>query len=301
MADTLAAQIDESTQEIIDAAMLMMPQYSPTMNLVTQLRIPKGKKEAELPFVNSFPTVQTPTEGDEVTVTSQFDLSSVTITPEERVIKVRITKRAERFTQEQLIAIISDWLGKAQAINTEEDLIAEFQNFHTDNDLGSDTTDLVLSLLRTSKRLLDSVITSNGGPAPQPISCVIAPIAGEDLLTNIGLQGVVGSTAPWIPAGLSEDLVRQYALQGGSTFQLVGTGVFISSALAADSFGAAAGGRAAAMFSKKALYHCVSEDWNLETFKESEWLGVILRTYADFDSGVGPYSRWGAFLLTDGT
>ncbi|MFQ5472858.1 MAG: hypothetical protein ACE5FA_08260 [Dehalococcoidia bacterium] len=301
MADTLAAQIDESTQEILDAALLMMPQYSPTLNLVTKLTIPKGKKEAELPFVNSFPTVVTPTEGEEITQTSQFDLSSVTITPTQRVIKVRVSKRAERFSQEQLIAIISDWLGKAQAINTEEDLIAEFQNFHSDNDLGGNTTDLALSLLRTARRLLDSVTTANGGPAPQPISTVIAPVAGEDLLTDIGTQGVVASTSPWIPRGLSEDLVRQFALQGGSTFQLVGTAVFISSALAADSYGAASGGRAAGMFSKQAIYHCISENWNLETFKESEWLGVILRTYADFDSGVGPYSRWGCFILTDGT
>ena len=81
MADSLAAQIDESTQEIIDTTQLMMPQFSVMMNLVTRKDIPKGKKEAELPFVNSFPTVQTPTEGDEITTTSQFDLSSVTITP----------------------------------------------------------------------------------------------------------------------------------------------------------------------------------------------------------------------------
>lgn len=301
MADSLAAQIDESTQEIIDTTQLMMPQFSVMMNLVSRKDIPKGKKEAELPFVNSFPTVQTPTEGDEITQTSQFDLSSVTITPTIRVIKVRVSKRAERFSQDELIAIISEWLARAQAINVEEALLGQIQNFNTANDLGGNTTNLLLSLLRTAARLLGSVTSANGGPAPQPISTVIGPIAAEDLLTDIGAQGVVASSPPWIPTGLSEDLVKNYALQGGQTYQLVGTGVFQSSAIVNDAFGAASGGMIAGMFSKKSIVYAPSQEWNPETFSESEWLGAILRVDADYGVGVHGYSRWGAQLLTDGT
>lgn len=296
MPDTLVANIAESTQEIIQATQLMLPQYSPTSNLVTRITIPKGNNEAELPFVNSFPTVQTPTEGDELTITSQFDLSSITIAPTRRAIMVRVTRRAERFSKEQLIAVISDWLARAEAVNIEEDLIAEFANFNTANDVGTTNTDLLLAVLRTAKRLLDSVTSANGGPAPVPISCVISPIAAENLLTDIGVAGVVASTAPWIPAGISEDLIKQYALQGGSTFQLLGSGVYVSSAFANDG----SGDHICGMFSKKALYLAMSEDWSMKSFEESNWDGVILRALADYNSGVGPYSRWGAQITADG-
>jgi hypothetical protein len=296
MADTLVTNIAESTQEIIEATQLMLPQYSPTMNLVTRLTIAKGNNEAELPFVNSFPTVQTPTEGDELTITSQFDLSSTTIAPTRRAIMVRVTRRAERFSKEQLIAVISDWLARAEAVNIEEDLIAEFTNFHTANDVGTTNVDLTLATLRTAKRLLDSVTAANGGPAPVPISCVISPIAAENLLTDLGVAGVVATTAPWIPAGLSEELIKQYALQGGSTFQLLGSGVFVSSAFVNN----ASGDHICGMFSKKALYLAMAEDWDMKSFEESNWDGAILRALADYKSGVGPYSRWGAQITADG-
>lgn len=302
MPDSLSAQIAESTQEIIETTQLMMPQFSPSMNLVTRIDIPKGNNSAELPAVNSVPTVLTPTEGDEITQRSQFDLTSTTINPVERAIMVRVSKRAERFSKDDVIAVVSEWLARQQAINVEQDIVSQFQNFNSANDLGGDTTDLPLSTIRTGMRLLKEVTYANGGPAPDPISGVFAPVAGEDLMTDIGVQGVVGSTNPWIPAGLSEEVIRNFGLIAASQqMMLLGGMIFISSALEADSYGAASGGRAGALFSKKALYTAISQDWDLETFSESEWLGPILRVYADFDTGVGPYDRWGCFILTDGT
>lgn len=296
MTDTLATNVAESYQELIDATILMLPQYSPTSNLVTRLLIPKGKDSIEIPAVNTFPTVETPTEGEEWTFSSQFDLTSITINPTRRAIRGRLTDRANRFSKEKLISLISNWMARAEARNVEEDLLAEFANFHTDNDVGTTNTDLVLAVLRTARRLLDSVTSANGGPAPVPISTVISPIAAENLLTNIGLQGVVASTPPWIPEGISADLVRQYALQGGSTYQLIGTGVYVSSALVNDG----AGDHICGMFSKEGLYIAYSQDWEMKTYEESNWDGIILVAKADFNSGVGPYSRWGVQITADG-
>lgn len=296
MADTLSAQIDESTQEIIDATKIMMPQFAPMLSLVTKRTIEKGKKELELPYVNSFPTVETPTEGDELTQTSQFDLASTTIQPTFRVIRVRIHKRAERFSQENLIALISEWISRAEAKNSDQDCLAEFLNFHTDNDLGTTNTDLVFSVLRSARRLLQDISDTNGGPAPMPIYTVLSPTAAHDLMVDLGLTGgASGGTANYIVPGLSQDFITQWMLPAGSQ-HLLGVPIFWDSNIAED----ANSDDACGMFSKEALYYASSDDWDLETFKESDWPGVILRTLADFESGVHGYSHWGSYILADG-
>lgn len=301
MADTLAANISESTQEIIQSTLLMMPTFSPCMNLVTRHDIPKGKNSDEIPAVATIASVANRTSGEEITQTSQFDLTSVTITPVERTILVRIESKAERYSQENLVALVTRWLAQTQARNVEQDIVSQFQNFNASNDLGGNTTDLVLTLLRTAMRLLKSVTQVNGGPAPQPISTVIGEIPAEDLLNDLGVQGVVSSTSPWIPAGMSEELIRNFGLVAAAErLQLVGSMVYTSSELTADLYGAASSGIAGGMFSKEALYYAVSQDWTLKVFEESEWPGPILRVMADFDTGVGPYDSWGSFLLMDG-
>ncbi len=302
MPDTLAANIAESEQEIIETTQLLLPTFSPSMNLVMRKTIEKGHATVDLPAVSTVPSVQNPTEGEEVTVTYQYDLTAVTLTPVERSITVRVSKRAERQSGEDLIANISETLAVAQANDIEEDIISQFQNFNSANDLGGNTTDLTLATLRTMMRLLKQNTIANGGPAPGPISCVISPVAGENLMTDIGVVGTPGSVSPWIPAGISEEQIKQFGLIAASMqLMLIGSMVYISGAIVDDSFGAASGGNAAGMFAKKALWLAMAQDWDLETFTESEWLGPILRVYADFDTGVGPRDRWGGFILTDGT
>lgn len=297
MVDTLSANIIETSQEIIHTTEMMMPQAGPMVSLATPLPIPKGRNFAELPFVNSFPTVTTPTEGDEVLNSSQFDLSSTSIAPVERVMKVRVSKRAERFTRDQLIATIGEWLGIAQGKNSDEDLLAEFGNFHTDNDVGATTVDLTLDTLLEARTLLMEVAVEVGGPAPEPIVAVLSPRMARNLATDLGSTGNSASSAssPWIPEGLSQTLIRRFLLPL-SDVELAGVSLFWDGYIVNDGLGDHTG----AMFARRALYHAVSEDWDLETFKVDTFLGSILRVYADFNSGVNPYTRWGSTILADG-
>ena len=294
MADTLAINIAESTQEIIDTTTLMLPVYSPMVNLVTRKTITKGHDSIELPYVNTFPTVETPTEGDELVNTSQFDLASVTINPIRRVIRTRITSRAKKFSKEELVSLISTWIGRAQAVNADEDLIAEFTNFGSGNDIGTTNTDMLLAVIRTGKRLLESVAQASGGPAPDPIFTVLSPIAAENLMTDLGVQGVVASTSPWIPEGMSENLIKKWMTP--TQYPLLGTLLFKDANISNDG----SGDHICGMFSKDSLFFATSEDWDMDTFKESNWDGIILRTIADFNSGVHGYSLWGAQITADG-
>lgn len=291
MADTLAANVAEITQELIAATVRLMPQNAPLMTLSERIRIPKGRNSVEIPRVNSTFSVQTPTEGDDIVTSSQFDLTSTTISPTLRVIKVRISERARYFSQEDILALVSDELSRAEGQDLDTDLSAEFANFgQTITNTGG--TDLALADLREARRLLMANAVANGGPAPDPIVAVLAPVPVEHLLTNVGVTGAVANANPWIPAGLSEQFIKTYFVNGVS---LVGVPIFWDGYITANG----SGDWPQAMFSKKALQYAVSKDWDMKQFEESEFVGVIVRTVADYNSGVGKFANWGVRVTTD--
>lgn len=294
MPDTLFENVSVTGQAAIQRAQALMPQMAPMVNLVTKIPLGKGETQADLPYSTSTATVQTPTEGDEIDFADTFTMSAVSITPGIKVIKYRISKRAERMSKEQLTEFIGDEMAMSQAQNVDELLTAQFTNFSTTNDVGSTTVDLIFGVLRDARTNLMRNPRSSGGPAPGPIYCVIAPTPYNNLMTNLGAQGAVANANPWVPNGLSQDIMKQFAVPGGDL--LGGVGIFWDGYMTADG----AGDYICAMFSKRALYWAVSQDWNKDVFNESNWLGVILRTDADYGVGVGPYTRWGAQITADG-
>lgn len=291
MSDTLAAQVAEITQELIAATTMQMPQNAPMMNLVERINIPNGRNSVEIPRANSTFTVQTPTEGDELVNSSQFDLTSTTINPTLRAIKVRVSDRARYFSQEDILSLISQELARAEGQDVDTDLLAEFTNFGLS--AGTTNQDTTVAVWRAARRALQANTVANGGPAPDPIFAVLAPIPVENLLTNMGLQGVVASTAPWTPRGMSEDFIRTYLVPGTP---IVGVPIFWDGYMTEDGSGDFICG----MFSKQSLQLAMSKDWDMQTFTESDWIGVILRAVADYNSGVGKYANWGVAVTADG-
>ena len=293
MADTLTANIAESVTEIVTATIALMPQKAPMINLVTKKNIPKGYDRLEIPRVNSTSSVQTPTEGDELVNSSQFDLTSTTIQPTHRALMVRVHERATYFSKDDVIKLVSEELSQTQAQDIDTDLSAEFANFATGNDVGTTNTDITLAVLRQARRLLLANTRANGGPAPAPIYCVLAPIPEENLFTNLGVQGVVASTAPWIPTGMSEEMIQNYHIPQG---QLLGVQMFRDGYMTEDGSSDFICG----MFSKQALWLAIAKDWDMKTFEVPNWIGVIIRCVADYNSGVGAYPLWGSQITADG-
>lgn len=292
--DTLSANIAETTTEIVAATIAQMPQMAPMLGLVTRKSIPKGYDRVEIPRVNTTFSVQTPTEGDELVNSSQFDLTSTTIQPTRRAIMVRVDDRATYFSKDDIIDLVSNELSRAQAQDIDTDLTAEFTNFGSGNDVGTTNTDLTLATLRKARRLLRANTVANGGPAPAPIYCVIAPIPEEDVFTNLGVQGVVASTSPWIPAGWSQEMIASYHIPQS---QLLGVGMFVDGYMTEDG----SGDFICAMFSKQALWYAISKDWDMKTFEVPNWIGPIIRSVADYNSGIGAYPLWGAQITADGS
>lgn len=293
MADTLTTNIAESVTEIVTATIALMPQKAPMINLVTKKNIPKGYDRLEIPRVNSTSTVQTPTEGDELVTSSQFDLTSTTIQPTHRALMVRVHERATYFSKDDVIKLVSEELSQTQAQDIDTDLTAEFANFGSGNDVGTTNTDLTLAVLRQARRLLLANTRANGGPAPAPIYTVLAPIPEENLFTDLGVQGVVSSTSPWIPTGMSEEMIQNYFIPQG---QLLGVQMFRDGYMTENGSADFICG----MFSKQALWLAISKEWDMKTFEVPNWIGVIIRCVADYNSGVGAYPLWGSQITADG-
>lgn len=291
MADTLTTNIAESVTEIVAATISLMPQKAPMMNLVTVKRIPKGFDRLEIPRVNSTSTVQQLTEGDELVVSSQFDLTSTTIQPVHRALMVRVHERATYFSKDDVIELVAEELSQSQAQDIDTDLTAEFGNF-TGGDIGSGG-DMTVALAREARRILYSNTRANGGPAPMPTYLVLSPFPEEDLFTDMGLQGTVPQATAtgqqFIPAGLSEDIIQNW-YRG----HIVGVPIFV------DGYIASAATVDNAMFSKQALWLAISKDWDMKTFEVPNWIGVIIRSVADYNSGIGAYPNWGVELSVDG-
>lgn len=295
MADTLSANIAETTTEMIAVTLSLMPQMAPMLGLVTRKNIGKGYDRLEIPRVNSTSDVQLPTEGDELVTSSQFDLTSTTIQPTHRAIMVRIHERATYFSGEDLIALVSEELAQTQAQDIDTDLTAEFANFGSGNDSGTSNQDLRFDTLRTARRKLRAITRANGGPAQGNLRCVIAPIPEEDLMTDLGSTGNAASSAatPWIPDGWSQEMIATYAIPQN---RLVGVSLYVDGYMTEDGSSDFICG----MFSKDALWFAVSKDWDMKTFEVPNWIGPIIRSVADYNSGVGGYPLHGAQITADG-
>src|SRR3990172_8300774 len=161
MPDTLSANVAESFQELITATIELIPHKYPMPGLVTRETITKGHSTLEIPRVNSVPVVQTPTEGDELVSGSQFDLTSTTITPVKRALYVRVTDRAQYFSKDNVISLVSNQLAEIQSQDMDTDLLAEFANFGTANDVGTTNTDLTLAVVKLAHLMLDQNTYAN--------------------------------------------------------------------------------------------------------------------------------------------
>lgn len=263
------------------------------MNLVVRKTIPKGHNSLLIPRVNSTSTVTRPTEGDELVSSSQFSLTSTTISPVVRAIMVRISERATYFSRDDIVAYVAEEMAQSQAQDIDTDLTADFASFGSTNNVGTTNTDLTLAVLRSARQLLYANTRANGGPAPAPVFVVMHPVVEENLFTNLGLQGVVGSTAPWIMNGLSEELIQNYYIPQG---QLLGVQMFRDGYMTQNGSGDFICG----MFSSQALWLAVSKDWDMKTFEVPNWIGPVIRSVADYASGVGAYPNWGSAITADG-
>lgn len=291
MADTLSTNLAESTTEIVEATLVLMPQEAPMLSLAHRRPIPKGYDRVEIPRVNSTSSVQLPTEGDELVTSSQFDLTSTTIQPTHRALMVRVHERATYFSKEEVIRLISEELAQTQAQDIDTDLTAEFANFGSGNDVGTTNTDLTFAVLADAYLNLVKNTRANGGPAKAPIRCVLHPIPEHDVFTNLGMSGSLGNN--YVVPGLSQEIMTNYAIPQN---RLVSVQFFRDGYMTQDGSSDFICG----MFGDRALWYAISKDWDMRTFEVPNWIGPIIRCVADYNSGIAGYPLHGVQITADG-
>ena len=292
MADTLSTNISSSYAAMVERTIAQMPQTAPMLSLARKLIVPKGSNSAQIPRVSSVSTVQTPNEGAELSTTSRFTLANNTISPKFRAIYVRIHTRAMNYSQDDLVRLVSDEMALSQGQDIDTDLTGEFGNWHTDNDIGATGEELSLAKLRNARRVLQTVPRSKGGPPRGDIVTVLSPVVAEHVLEDLGASGV-GSGSNWIPAGISEQLIRRFHV---SEIPLMGTAVFVDGYMAVDG----SGDYICSMFGTEALVWACSMDWEMSMFEEAEWPGVTLRSLADYSAGIAGFAHHGCQITADG-
>ena len=292
MADTLSTNISASYNAMVERTIAQMPQSAPMLSLARKLVVPKGSNSAQIPRVSSVSAVQTPAEGTELSTTSRFTLASNTISPTFRAIYVRIHIRAINYSQEDLIRLVSDEMALTQGQDIDTDLTGEFANWHTANDCGTTNVKLTLAELRKARRILQTVSRRNGGPPRGDIVTVLSPVVAEHILEGLGASGVASGNN-WIPAGISEQLIRRFHV---SEIPLMGTAVFVDGYMSADG----SGDYICSMFGTEALVWACSMDWQMSVFEEAEWPGVTLRSLADYNAGIAGYTHHGCQITADG-
>lgn len=294
MADTLAANVAELTQDLIVATLALMGQDAPLMNLVTRQNLGKGHNRLLVPRVNATFSVQTPTEGDEIVTSSQFDLTSSTLAPTLRAIMVRVSERAEYFSKEDILTFVSRELARAQAQDVDTDIGAEFVNFGG-TDIGATNRNLRIADVRRGNRQLMAVTPANGGPAMGQKYLVISPMQEEMLLADAGGLGQLSTagtnTAPWIPQGLSQDIIDNYFVGRWFGIPVFRDGYIVS-------VGSAFSG---GLFTKNVITLAMSKDWDMKTFDVPNWIGPVIRCVADYNSGVTGFSQHGIEVLSNDT
>lgn len=293
MPDTLAANVNAAANEIIERTIVQMPQSAPMLALARKITIPKGHSTAKFPRVSSVSSVQTPTDGQSLSTSSRFELSSSTITPTLRAIYVRVSIRALNYSGDDLIRLIAEEMALSQGQDIDTDLTGEFANWNSANDVGATNTDLTIATLREARRKLQSVPRSAGGPPRGDVVTVLSPIAAEDVITDLGVRGISSSSSARIPAGISEELIRRFHV---SEIPLMGTSVFVDGYMTEDG----SSDYICSMFSREALGWACSMDWTLEVLTEADFPGSIIRALADYNSGITGYDRHGCQITADG-
>lgn len=294
--DTISSQANLS--EVFDimyaTAEALMPEYETMMKLVTRYNIPRGADRVRVPFQDSTFAVNTLTDGDEVTTVQRFSIDTIDLTCTQFVLAYRISDRAMRFSLPDLARMAGEELAKAKAEKFEADLLATTDDAGS-QDLGATGANTNLGHVRDSRALLYNVARASGGPAPDPLSLVINPIQEAHLLTDIG---VAAASTTFIRNLQDPNLIGAPYGVNGYLGNVLGVPVYRSGLIDSTVQGVTTPANGA-MFSRRGILLGVSKDWDLESFQESEWPGIIVRAIGDYGVRLGPFPSWCIQFDTD--
>ena len=199
MADTTVADLDSIIQVIVADIRLTARHAVPMANLVTRIMMPEHRgSPIDVPKLGTLTAVEL-TEGTDYTSFETVTDSDVSIDPTEVGVFVKLTDRMLRRAPAGFERTVAGEGGRAYAYKLDLDLLRQMDSFSTS--LGASGTVLESGDLIAARALV------KGGTEPGigAVHCVLHPYGIKDLVDDL-----VPSASNAIPAGISDDVTRQY-------------------------------------------------------------------------------------------
>lgn len=191
---------------VIAPAIANVEPAGPVSSLVHRVEIAQGEKQVNLPFWGRM-TAKALSEGVDLNTPSQMSVTVRNLTATEHGLLSFVSNRLKRQNNENILATVGKMQGNAIGRLLDSDLITLFAS--VSNSIGAAGADNDLSDITGAVSYLATDNNTAFGPAIGKANIVLHSEQLRRLLEAVVplSSGVVGST---VPAGLSEDLIRNY-------------------------------------------------------------------------------------------
>jgi N4-gp56 family major capsid protein len=281
MANSTTTTLNDLLPLITAEALFQAQEQSIMRNLVRNYTIPAGSGKSIVVPTYAPVAAGAVAEGTDLAGTSEdqaISTGGVTITVGEVGIMTNVTDLARVSSASNVIADVGKLFGNAIAKKMDQDLIAQFANFATANDIGS-ATDVPMSPAQVFEAIAR---LRNAGVSGADIFCVVNPYTAYDMKKNL--------TSTF--AGHAGDLSNE-AMKSGYVGSVAGVAVF-ESANVPHTSGDSVGG----IFHKDALGLAMMQDISIETERNASLRADELVATATY--GVGMlFDTYGCQMTAD--
>lgn len=282
MANSTTTTLNDLLPLITAEALFQAQEQSIMRNLVRNYSIPAGSGKSIVVPTYAAVTADAVAEGTDLAGTSEdqaISTGGTTITVGEVGIMTNVTDLARVSSASNVIADVGKLFGNAIAKKMDQDLIAQFANFATANDIGSATAAMSAADIFKAIALL-----RQAGVSGADIFCVVNPLVAYDMKS--------GLTSTF--AGHAGDLSNE-AMRTGYVGTVAGVNVF-ESANVPHTTGDSVGG----VFHKDALGLAMMQDITIETERNASLRADELVATATY--GVGMlFDTYGCQMTADST
>lgn len=280
MANSTTTTLNDLLPLITAEALFQAQEQSIMRNLVRNYTIPAGSGKSIVVPTYAPVVADAVAEGTDLAGTSEdqaISTGGTTITVGEVGIMTNVTDLARVSSASNVIADVGRLFGNAIAKKMDQDLIAQFANFATANDIGNNTTAMSASQIFQAIAKL-----RQAGVSGADIFCVVNPYTAYDMKKNL--------TSTF--AGHAGDLSNE-AMKSGYVGSVAGVAVF-ESANVPHTSGDSVGG----IFHKDALGLAMMQDISIETERNASLRADELVATATY--GVGMlFDTYGCQMTAD--
>jgi hypothetical protein len=283
---TAAADLDSLIQTIVADMRFTARHATPMANLVTRVDMPQHRgAPIDVPKMDTLTAVDL-SDGIDFTSFETVTDSDVSIDPTEKGVFVALTDRALRRAPGAFERMVAQEARRAYSYKLDLDLLRQMDSFSTS--LAGAGNVLQIGHLSAAR----SRVKGGSEPGEGPVHCVLHPYQVKDIVDDL-----VPGASNAIPAGISDDVTRQYLTENfvGVT-KVYGMNIWEDGNIEIDSSDDAKGG----IFTQNAIFLAITMEPTEETQRDASLRGSELVVVGEYG-----YAEWldaaGVELYSDAT